>query len=397
VITKEVPRQMPGHTLHSGRIAQWFPLVPRPRPPCRALTQRIDEIRDLAHTASHGAPDDRIIAAAEAHNKAALILSDCGLTDMANQLCWKQYDLFQAAAPLTAKTAKLALQPIVNLGRLLIRAGHGDRASQVFHSAYGAMRTGTAATIDGRAIDLGGLVANADERRELHRFLWTVLLADGTRALTTSGQWDAALRHVEHHKGIGARLLDGRQVAILAHSAAGDLDRAIDLLDTTDTPEPWEQAVAAYLHAWCRAASQRPVGANVADMVNHYLRLQPEPGQSLFLTRLGLSVLDLATNSAESAASAVASRIGREALDTADAYLAWDVLNDPNTGCIASEGERGALSRMVEASGLRRVAIPIDAIEGLDEAVRTSTAHLVQLLAPHLTPELCVDLADKRS
>lgn len=375
--------RIPGHTLHSGRIAQWFPLVPRPRPPCRALTQRIDEIGDLAHAASHGAPDDRIVGAAEAHNKAALILSDCGLTDMANQLCWKQYDLFQAAGPLTVKTAKLALQPIVNLGRLLIRAGHGDRAYQVFHNAYDAMRTGTAATIDGRDIDLGGLVATADERRELRRFLWTVLLADGARALTTSGQWDAALRHVERHRGIGTRLLDGRQVAVLAYSAAGDLDRATNILDTTDTPEPWEGAVAAYLHVWCRTAGQRPVGANGAAMVNHYLRLPPEPGQAMFRTRLGLSVLDLAINSDEHAVEDVASRVSRETLDAADAYLAWDVLNDPHRGRIVSQTDSRSLATMVESSGLRREAIPAEALDDLDQAIRASGAHLAQVLDRH--------------
>ncbi|CRK57674.1 hypothetical protein associated with LanBC [Alloactinosynnema sp. L-07] len=372
--------QVAGHTRHDGRIAQWFPLVPRPRPPCRALTQRVQEIRDLAHAASHGTRVDRVVAAAEAHNKAALILSDCGLTDMANQLCWKQYDIFQAAAPLTAKTAKLALQPIINLGRLLIRAGHGDRAYQVFQRAYDAMRTGSATTIDERDIDLGGLVDTADAHRELRRFLWTVLLADGTRALTTSGQWNAALRHVEHHKGIGTRLLDGRQVAILAHSTAGNLNRAINILDTTNTPEPWEQAVAAHLHARCRTINQQPAGTKIATMVNHYLHLAPEPGQAVFRTRLGLAVLELTVNSNTGAAHEVAARICREALDTADAYLAWDVLNDPNSGWIASDYDRRTLATMVESSGLHRAAIPADDLDEIDQAVCASGAQLARLL-----------------
>jgi hypothetical protein len=50
------------------------------------------------------------LSAAEALNKAALIASDCGLVDLAQQLCWRQFDIFQAATPLTARTAKPALQ-----------------------------------------------------------------------------------------------------------------------------------------------------------------------------------------------------------------------------------------------------------------------------------------------
>ncbi|MGH3754979.1 MAG: hypothetical protein ACRDRP_20235 [Pseudonocardiaceae bacterium] len=106
-----------GSELLCGKVAEWFPLLPRGRPPCRALPCRVDEIRELARSASYGANDARISLAAEAHNKAALILSDCGLADLAQQLCWRQFDIFRAATPLTAKTAKIALQPIVNLGR----------------------------------------------------------------------------------------------------------------------------------------------------------------------------------------------------------------------------------------------------------------------------------------
>ncbi len=268
---------VPGHEVLRGRVAEWFPLVPRTRPSCRDLPCRIAEIRDLARAASHGTPGDRVVRAAEAHNKAALILSDCGFSDLAHQLCWRQFDVFHAARPLTARTAKLALQPIVNLGRLLTRTGNGDRAHQVFRDIYQAMRTPGTTTVDGRTIDVSGLVDGDEQRQELRKFLWAVLLADGTRALTTTGRWNDALRHVEQHKGIGTRLLDGRQVAILARCATGDVDGALDLLDTSATPEPWEQAVAAYLRALCLHAHQHPAGPAVAAMVNHYLVAYSKP------------------------------------------------------------------------------------------------------------------------
>jgi hypothetical protein len=86
-----------GHELLRGRVAEWFPLLPRTRPPCRPLPRRIGEISELARSASQGANETRISSATEAHNKAALILSDCGLHGLAQQLCWRQFNIFNAA------------------------------------------------------------------------------------------------------------------------------------------------------------------------------------------------------------------------------------------------------------------------------------------------------------
>jgi len=270
-------------------VTEWFPLVPRPRPPGRPLAERVAEVRELARSAEHG--ETGLASAAEAHNKAALIASDCGLADLARRLCWRQFDVFEAAAPLSATAAKYALQPVVNLGRLLTRSGHGDRAYQVYGNAYHAVTTATAASIEGRNIDFGPIVDQANHRRELTKFLWTVLLADGTRALTRAGRWDEALRCLEQHKGVGHRMLDGRQVAILARYAAGNSDHALALLDDSATPEPWEQAVAAYLRALCLRGTGRPAGVAVDAMINHYRQLDHTPGHAIFRSRLGLCVL----------------------------------------------------------------------------------------------------------
>ncbi|MGQ0841489.1 hypothetical protein [Actinokineospora sp.] len=375
----------PGHEVPRGRVAEWFPLVPRPRPPCRDLAQRVNEIRDLAHAASHGTHEDRIGSAAEAHNKAALILSDCDLPDLAHQLCWRQFDIFNAARPLTARTGKFALQPIVNLGRLLIRTGHGGRAYQVFRTIYDAMRTPGTTTIDGRTIDISGFVEGDEQRRELRKFLWAVLLADGTRALTTTGRWDDALRHVEQHKGIGTRMLDGRQVAVLARCATGDVDGAIDLLDSSATPEPWEKAVAAYLRL---RTDHRPTGSAVAAMVNHYLQLDPAPQHAVFRTRLGLCVLDLASADNSSEAPAIATRVMRETVDSDDAYLAWDVLSHNISRLVLTEAHRRTLAATLKSSRLRHATMPTNLIDDLNEAVTTSEAHLTQMLeSPRATTE----------
>lgn len=361
------------------KVTEWFPLVPRPRPPCRALRQRVAEVRDLARSVAHN--DTGLATAAEAHNKAALIASDCGLTDLARQFCWRQFDAFQVAAPLSTTAAKYALQPIVNLGRLLTRSGHGDRAYQVYRSAYHAVTTATVGTIDGKDIDFGPFVGQSDQRRDLTKFLWTVLLADGTRALIRAGRWDEALRHLEQHKGVGQRMLDGRQVAIVANYVAGNGDQALALLDTSATPEPWEQAVAGYLRALCSRVPDRVTGASVAAVINHYRQVDLAPEHPVFRTRLGLCLLGLAGDPHDAFVQQLAEAIVQEAVQVADAYVASDVLRDPVCRANLTDTDRRTLSETVDSSGLRRETMPADLRDDLLESARISEVYLKQRLA----------------
>jgi hypothetical protein len=355
-----------------GRLVEWFPLVPRPRPYCRSLAHRIEEIEQLAQSAADDPTDTRISTAAEAHNKAALLLSDCGLDDLAHRLCWQQFDLFHAARPLALRSAKLALQPMVNLGRLLIRIGHNDLANEVFQNLFNAVRDQTTTTLDGRAIDFSHFVDQPEHLKEVGQFLWAVLLADGTRALTRAGRWHDALQHLQKHKGIAKRMLDGRQVAILARHFAGDHDTALNLLDDSALPNPWEQAVATFLRALCTTAEQ-PAEASMTGMVDAFLNLGPTPGHPVFRIRLGLCVLDLAS---ESTAPHLATRITREALTSLDAYTARDVLSHHLCCSNMSDTDRNTLIAIVQESGLNRGTMPAQLLDGLMAALRTSEAQL---------------------
>lgn len=69
---------------------------------------------------------------------------------LARQLCWRQFDVFLSVKPLTADRAQLALQPVVNLGRLLTRSGDGADAYQMFEKVYEAVRSQTDTVIDGK-------------------------------------------------------------------------------------------------------------------------------------------------------------------------------------------------------------------------------------------------------
>jgi hypothetical protein len=196
-------------------VPQWFPLIPRPKPACPTLKVRIARVRELAHLADQRT-DESLLRAAEAHNLTALIISDCGMPALARDLCRRQVEVFLIARPLDVATAKLVLQPLVNLGRLLIRDGEGTTAYQLLEALFGAVKSRTDTVIDGRKIRLADLISHDDDHREVVQWMWSVLLADGTRALTRAGRWAEVLRHAKQHRGIGHQLLDGRQVAILA-------------------------------------------------------------------------------------------------------------------------------------------------------------------------------------
>ncbi|WP_143268862.1 hypothetical protein [Amycolatopsis vastitatis] len=354
-------------------MTEWFPLLPRTRPHCRALDHRVEEIRQLTRAAAGKPAEDRIATAAEAHNKAALVLSDCGLHDAAHQLCWQQFDLFHANWPLPVRSAKLALQPVVNLGRLLVRAGHFDRAYEIFVNVFDAVRNQTTTTVDGRKIDFSPFVVRPEHHKEVVRFLWTVLLADGTRALTRAGRWHDALQHVQNQKGIARRMLDGRQVAILERYFADDYDAALHLLDHSETPDAWDRAVAGFLRALCLRSIAPADRAMPTAEVEKFLHPAPTPGHPVFRIRLGLCILDL---TADVDAPRLAAQLVREALTSGDAYLARDVLTHDRCRSDTTEDNLTTLTATVHAAGLGRGALPNRLRDALTAAVRASEALL---------------------
>lgn len=356
------------------RLAEWFPLVPRPRPTCSALPDRVEEIVQLAQTAAGEPHEDQLVAAAESLNKAALLLSDCGMADRARELCWRQFDLFRSHSPLAPRTAKLALQPLVNIGRLHIRTGNEDRAHELFTGLYQAMRGGAAIHIDDRVVDTANLLDDPEGRPELVRFLWTVLLADGTRALTRAGRWAQALEHIERHRGIGERLLDGRQVAITTGIVNGDHDAALEQIDRSGTHEPWEQAIANCLATLCLTLAGRDTQLAERQMVERYLDLRDTP--PVFRCRLGLMGLDLLRHTP---ATPLAAAIVRHAISTGDAHVAREVATHRICMASTSAAVRQQMSTIVADAGLGRAA-PAPWIDTLIDAVAVSEKGMSRIL-----------------
>jgi hypothetical protein len=355
-----------------NRIAQRFPLVARARPACPPLDERIGEVGELARAAAGQTGADRLPMAATAHNKAALIASDCGLPDLAQALCWQQFDLYQCARPLTGQAARFALEPVVNLARLLIRGGDGEAAHQLLDTLYQAVRFRTDAVIDGRQVSFRDLTGSDDDHRDLCQWLWTVLLADGTRALASAGRWDQALTHVEQRGGIGRRLLDGRQATILARCFAGDPASALALVEESANGESWEHPVAACLTVLCLRYGSRPADSAIAAMVKHYLDLEPTPGLVVFRTRLGLTAIDLASGVDHPNVAQAADRLLREVVTTGDGYAARDVLEHKGCSVLLTETQERALSTAVRSSGLDQGSIPTHLMADLQAAIKVS-------------------------
>ncbi|MEU2725703.1 hypothetical protein [Streptomyces smyrnaeus] len=369
-----------------GRIAQRFPLVARPRPACPPLTERIREISTLAEAAHH---DGGLSSAATALNRAALIASDCGLPDLARNLCWRHVDIYLSAKPLSGTEARFALEPLVNLARLHIRAGDGDGAYQLLSALYDAVRRQAETTIDGRALLFQDLTEAPKDRRSVCQWLWTVLIGDGTRALVSAQRWDRAREHIALHKGVGHRLLDGRQVEIVSRCLNGDLARARHVLDDSTLSEAWETPVASCLALLCRAVEAAPTQRVTTKATADYLALEATPELAVFRARLGLTVLALSPHRRPE----VARRLVHDATLCPDGYVAREILG--NTACAweMTSQERGELIDAVTSGGLDQGSMPSCLEEALLDGVETSAsavaAHLMAARTRPPRPPTC--------
>ncbi|MEV0313500.1 hypothetical protein [Nonomuraea fuscirosea] len=360
-------------------VARRFPLVPRPRAVCRSLEQRVARVRNRAHLAAQRG-DDAVLRAAEAFNVAALIATDCGLPKLARELCWRQADVFLTGRPFPAATAKLALQPLINLGRLLVRDGDGDGAYQVFRGLFDALHDRVTAIVTGREVDLADLVTDEDQP-EIVQWMRLVLLVDGSSALARAGRWTEALDHAERHNGVDGRLHEGRQVAIIARATSGHYDEAARLLAVTPIEASWEGSVAACLQTLCLCVADQPTGPAVPAMVDAYLRLPLEPEHGVFQVRVGLSVLGLAPHAL--GAGEVTQKMTRAAVVSGDAYAARELLDGaPHV----AGGDMPTLAAMVDAAGLGRRRVRGDLLDDLQHATRTAAAVMKETLTSADTP-----------
>jgi hypothetical protein len=340
---------------------------------------RIDEVRQLATQPAGANGQDQLTRVLQALNKAALIASDCGLAELARELCWRQFTVLRDAAPLPVRTASYTLEPIVNLGRLATRRGDGNGAYRLYEETFRAVTAGTAAWIDGHEVDFGNLIEQSDDRQSLRQFFQTVLLAEGTRALMTAHRWEAVLDHLRRYHGVGDRMLDGRQAAVLAHAACGHIDQALTMLDTATTEQLWEHAVAACLRALCLRLAGRGNDDAIRLMTDAFQAFKPDSHAVVFRVRLGLCVAEIAEITRPDASREIMAGLVRLAVQTGDGRAAVE-LRTHRLGSTYSASDEPALARITEMSGIEPRSIPPAMTSALIAAAEHALAVLPGLL-----------------
>ncbi|MFE4665423.1 hypothetical protein ACFRI7_05805 [Streptomyces sp. NPDC056716] len=329
-------------------LARRFPLVARPRPVCLPLPRRLHQLAELAGTAGEtGDPG----VASTVFNRAALIASDVGDSDAAAAMCRQHAAAYLHAAPLTAGAAIRALEPVVNLARLRLRGGRADDGRRDLLAVFDAVSTGMPVEAGGVAVP-ADLVADTADRDEVRAWLWRILLADGTRALTSAGRWAEALAHVEIHRGIGRRMLDGRQVAVLAALSRGRTGDADDLLVATVPEEAWETAVTGCLSGLCHRMSGRPWRHQIEDLATAYAEGPGREDLAVFDARLGLALLDIVGSAEDAVAGLVVARLHHRAMHTNDGHAAREALSHPSFRAGATRDQVRDCQAIVEACAL---------------------------------------------
>jgi hypothetical protein len=153
--------------------------------------------------------------------------------------------------------------------------------------------------------------------------------------------------HLHRHNGIGTRLLDGRQVAVLAALYRNDPGGADTLLRESVCNEAWERAVAACLTTVARRAAAHDVTTAVTAMATAVAEVPTAPGGTVFAARLGALACELAPHH-----PALASNLIDIAMESDDAHTVTVVLSSPAVEPRLSDPQRRALRMRVNAAQL---------------------------------------------
>lgn len=368
-------------------IASRIPLVCRPKPPGTPLADRIAELTALTIEPA-GADHHQLVARASGVlNFAALIASDAGLPDLAAELCWRQHRIFAEADNLDQDIAVMALMPVVNIARLLIRQGDGNAAYRVLQGVYRAAQQRGTAAIGDHNVDMAALTRTNADHRKICTELWVTLLVDGARALARNGRWTEAAQAMAAHRGIGNRLLDGRQIMIMSLLEQGLTRQAVAMIDSSVPTEPWENTVAAILRMCCRPKAEPTPRQELNRVVKETLRLitQPEPTTAVFRVRVGLTASDLTADHPTPHISHLRATIINVA--STDAYAARDVLENHTMCSQMTRQQEHTLGAVLTAAGLGTGTLPAAHLDALMTAVHTAKNRLRTLIVGgHLRP-----------
>ena len=313
-------------------------------------------------------------------NYAALIASDLGMTDLATDLCWRQHRAFTQAVPLSGDIAVMALMPLVNISRLLTREGDGAGAYDVLVQLYQAAQLRSVVRIRGNDVDMSAFISTELDHRKVCEELWVALLVDGARALARTGRWTDSAKAMAAHRGIGSRLLDGRQILIMSLMEKGLDQQAGEVIESSTLTEPWEKAVAALLRVCCRTepSSTHNRELEAALRETNAVVVSPEPSTAVFQTRVGLVSLEIAKTST----GLCTADLRKAIVDAAalDASAAREVLKHPVASIHLSADQIQRFETILSDSGIGIRHIPQEYIQNFTDAVNAAEASLENLL-----------------
>jgi thiopeptide-type bacteriocin biosynthesis protein len=364
------------------RAVARFPLVLQGRRRCGDLETRVREVREFADSCHAPAePEDRVDRACSAWNLSALIAADCDMPVLAAELCHRQFRIFQAAWPVSGRTAIASLQPLVNLARLISRAGDPERAYRTFDAINSAVHNGGGAMIHGTTISFDGFTAAAD-RSKVSPWLRVLLREDGTRALAAAGKWATAAAHAERYDDAGEQLREARQTRIIAYVLDGHTDSALTFIDTSVVTQPWDNAVAACLRSYACITAERLDTDDLATMLAavRLARESSDRATTLFRTRLGLIAVDLCAVLHQDEADLMCVELIDGAERSADAFAAREVMSHPVCRARMTPEQAAALTALIERAGLGAGSIPEPLLDDLMASVQTAGAVLAGTL-----------------
>ncbi|MET8676130.1 hypothetical protein ABZW18_00610 [Streptomyces sp. NPDC004647] len=361
-------------------IASRIPLVRRPKAPALPLDERITHLTGLAVEPAGASHRDLVARASGVLNYAALIASDVGMPDLAATLCWRQHRVFADAGNLTGDIAVMSLMPLINISRLLTREGDGEGAYDVLRRLYRAAQRRGTAEIRGNNVDLSVLIGTEADHRKVCEELWVTVLIDGARALARIGRWTEAAEAMTAHRGVGNRLLDGRQIMIMSLMERGLDQQARATIESTTPTEPWENAIAALLRIYCRPATSPTPQPELDLALQQALALiaPPDPATAAFQARVGLTALDLTRDRTSPRAALLQDVVVDVAI--LDAYAARDVLNHHLARSHLTSEQRQKLDAVLTASGLGAGNLSTAHMQALTEAVDKAEVALCGLL-----------------
>ena len=286
----------------------WLPLVGWSRMPCPPLPARIARVAEILNGNGHP-----LGVASHALNMAALLASDCGMDDLARDLCHRQIQPYLSLGrPLTADEGRLMLGPALNLARLDLRAANPDEALRRLEDIDQAVAVGRDLSIDGSVLPVSAIDDTIEEHAKLRNIVRALHVSDGIRAHAMAGRWHLAAGLAETLGGIYPRLLEGRQAAVIARCLAGHRNGARQILKQATVAESWEDQVAACLAVLASPADK--VTDAVNTMTSTFLA-DPLPGDRvLFRARLSATVVALSKEIRPDSAAQVAATAAGEAI-----------------------------------------------------------------------------------